>query len=180
MRTLTESPLRLIFLLALSHRTPTPCRPETLKPDSTEKLMQARMWISAAVVLLLSVTAALAAANDTSGVDVTFYKDVLPLLQENCQECHRASGTNMGGMVAPMAFTSYQETRPWARAMAKAVANRDMPPWDASPIHAGVFEDERVLSEDEIQTIVRWSRTGAVAGDQADAPPVREFPSYQE
>ncbi len=137
--------------------------------------MKARILVAAAVGLVLSIAPALAAANDASTAGVTYYKDVLPILQQNCQECHRAEGTNMGGMVAPMAFTSYQDTRPWARAIGRAVANRDMPPWDASPIHAGVFEDERVLTEDEIQTIVSWSRSGAVAGDAADAPPVREW-----
>ena len=54
--------------------------------------------------------------------EVTYTKNVLPILQENCQECHRSFGANFGGMVAPMAFTSYRETRPWAKAMAKAVA----------------------------------------------------------
>ena len=139
--------------------------------------MQARIWVAAGAALLISMTPVLAAANDASKADVTFYRDVLPIIQENCQDCHREDGTNMGGMVAPMAFTTYRETRPWARAIGKAVANRDMPPWDASPIHAGVFEDERVLTEAEIQTIVAWSRSGAAAGDAADAPPARVFPS---
>jgi len=141
--------------------------------------MKARTCMSAIAALLISMTPVLAAANDASTADVTFYKDVLPIIQANCQDCHREDGTNMGGMVAPMAFTTYQETRPWARAIGKAVANRDMPPWDASPIHAGVFEDERVLTETEIDTIVRWSRSGAVAGDIADAPAPREFASTE-
>ncbi len=141
--------------------------------------MKARICMSAIAALLISMTPVLAAANDASTADVTFYKDVLPIIQANCQDCHREDGTNMGGMVAPMAFTTYQETRPWARAIGKAVANRDMPPWDASPIHAGVFEDERVLTEAEIDTIVRWSRSGAVAGDIADAPASHEFASTE-
>jgi hypothetical protein len=111
--------------------------------------------------------------------NVTFTKDVLPILQENCQVCHRPSGTNLGGMVAPMAFTDYRETRPWAKSIAKAVASRSMPPWDAAPEHAGVFEDERVLTEEQIATIVRWSETGALRGNPADAPEPKVFPDVE-
>ena len=136
-----------------------------------------RILISGVVALLISMAPVLAAANDATVADVTFYKDVLPILQQNCQDCHREGGTNMGGMVAPMAFTTYQEARPWARAIGKAVANRDMPPWDASSIHSGVFEDERTLTEAEIETVVAWARSGAAAGNEADAPAPRDFAS---
>ena len=86
----------------------------------------------------------------------------------------------MGGMIAPMAFTDYQDTRPWARAIGRAVANREMPPWDASSVHHGVFEDERVLTEEQIATIVSWSRGGAPAGDVADAPEPRVFVAAED
>jgi hypothetical protein len=131
--------------------------------------------LAAAVAMVLTVLPA--AANEvTSPAKPTFYKDVLPILQESCQDCHRPGGKNMGGMVAPMAFMDYKDTRPWAKGIAKAVANREMPPWDASPEHAGVFIGERVLDEGEIETIVKWASTGAARGNQADAPPAREFP----
>lgn len=142
--------------------------------------MKARILTSAALALVLLVSPVLAAnANDASTTGVTFYKDVLPIVQQHCQDCHRQGGTNMGGMIAPMAFTDYQDTRPWARAIGRAVANREMPPWDASPTHHGVFEDERVLTEEEIATIVSWSRGGAPAGDEADAPEPRVFSSAE-
>lgn len=101
---------------------------------------------------------------------VTFYKDVLPILQENCQACHRAQGKNVMGMVAPMAFTSYEDTRPWAKAIAKQVDARLMPPWHASPEFDGHFKNERKLEQAEIDTLVAWAKSGAKQGNPADAP----------
>ena len=105
---------------------------------------------------------------------LTYYKDVLPIMQENCQSCHRPSGQNISGLIAPMAFMSYEETRPWARSIARKVEAREMPPWFASePV--GVFTNERGLSESEIDTIVQWVAAGAPAGSTADAPPAKLF-----
>lgn len=108
---------------------------------------------------------------------VTYFKDVVPILQESCQVCHRSNGANMGGMIAPMAFTSYEETRPWAKAIAKNVKTGYMPPWHAAPEQHGVFENERTLTEREIATLIQWSQTGAKAGDPADAPEAIEWPT---
>jgi hypothetical protein len=93
----------------------------------------------------------------------TFYKDVLPILQNNCQSCHRA------GEVAPMALMTYDETRPWAMAMKLAVTTKKMPPWYADPQY-GHFSNERKLSPQEIKTIIAWADTGAPAGDAKDKP----------
>lgn len=99
---------------------------------------------------------------------VTFYKDVLPILQKNCQECHRA------GEVAPMAFTTYEEVRPWAKAMRVAVLSRKMPPWFADPAY-GKFHNERMLRPDEMEKIVKWIDKGAPAGDKREAPPMKQW-----
>ncbi len=112
--------------------------------------------------------------------DVTFTRDVLPILQENCQLCHRPGGANLGGMVAPMAFTTYEDTRPWAKAIAKAVEARAMPPWDASPAQHGQFANERTLSQAQIDTLVAWVRGGALRGEPADAPAVRAWPAASD
>jgi hypothetical protein len=93
----------------------------------------------------------------------TFYKDVLPVLQRNCQECHRA------GEAAPMAFTSYQEVRPWAKAIKASVQSKKMPPWFADP-SVGKFHNARVLSAADVDTLVRWADNGAPAGNVKDAP----------
>lgn len=58
----------------------------------------------------------------------TFYADVVPILQQNCQVCHMENGQNLGGMVAPVAFTSYDTTKEWAPRIARAVRTRQMPP----------------------------------------------------
>lgn len=109
---------------------------------------------------------------------VTFTKDVLPILQENCQVCHRESGANLAGMVAPMSFTSYADTRPWAKAIAREASTRAMPPWHASEEFHGVFDNERTLTDREIDIIVAWAKTGAKRGNPADAPAPMKFASF--
>lgn len=107
----------------------------------------------------------------------TFYKDVLPILQESCQDCHRPTGSNFGGMVAPMALMSYGEVRPWAKSIVKQVQSREMPPWDADPMHRGTFRNERYLSDDDITIITDWVSGGAARGNPKDAPEDRVFES---
>ena len=91
------------------------------------------------VLLAVTVLAVLSVAPVYAGQDaVTYYEDVLPILQENCQSCHRPAGKNITGVVAPMSLMTFQETRPWARAIASKVEAHEMPPWYASaPV--GVF-----------------------------------------
>lgn len=98
----------------------------------------------------------------------TFYSDILPILQRNCQECHRP------GEAAPMAFLTYEQTRPWAKAIKQSVGLKKMPPWFADS-SAGKFHNERRLTAGEIDAINRWADSGAPAGDPAQAPPPREF-----
>jgi hypothetical protein len=105
--------------------------------------------------------AALSAAASTS--QVTFYKDVLPVLQKNCQSCHRP------GEAAPMSFLTYESTRPWAKAIKNAVAAKKMPPWFADPSH-GKFANDRTLSSADYNTLVSWVDNGAAAGNAKDAP----------
>src|SRR3954471_11912948 len=90
---------------------------------------------------------------------VTFNKDVLPILQKQCQGCHRP------GEVAPMSFMTYGETRPWAKSIKEAVVGRKMPPWFADPEYAGHFTNERSLSPAEITTLSAWVDAGAPEGD---------------
>lgn len=134
--------------------------------------------VSPAVLTTLVVTAtAWGSSTDTPDGRVTFYRDVLPILQSKCQDCHRAAGMTNSGMVAPMSFESYEESRPWAKSIAREVKARNMPPWYAAHEFDGVFELERRLSDEQIATLVRWAQSGAARGDAADAPPPREFPS---
>ena len=114
-----------------------------------------------------------------SAAPPTFYADVLPVLQENCRVCHVQNGLDLGGMKAPMAFTSYEETRRYATRIAAAVESGYMPPWHASEEQRGVFSNERVLAPSDAETLIAWARNGAPAGDPSDAPPAKRFASTE-
>lgn len=107
--------------------------------------------------------AAMAATNN-----VTFNKDVLPILQNNCQSCHRA------GEIAPMSLMTYTEARPWAKAIKAAVVGQKMPPWFADP-KIGHFANDRRLNETQIQTLVAWADNGSPEGDAKDKPAPKQF-----
>lgn len=113
------------------------------------------------------------------GADVpekpTFTKDVLPIFQQHCQTCHRPKPLNMSGMTAPFSLTTYEEARPWAKAIAKAVESKKMPPWFATEQFHGVFANERGLSADEIATVTKWVEQGAARGNPSDAPEPIKF-----
>ena len=113
------------------------------------------------------IEASFLAAADTPAT-VTFNKHVLPILQKQCQECHRP------GEVAPMSFLTYQQTRPWAKAIKEAVLTKKMPPWFAEPGHRNLA-NERLLSPSEIETLVAWANNGAPEGDPKDQPPPVKF-----
>jgi len=99
---------------------------------------------------------------------VTFFRDVLPILQNHCQECHRP------GQMAPMPLRTYEETRPWAKAIREQVRSRKMPPWPADPC-CGHFSNDRSLSGAETETIARWTETGAQKGNFRDAPAEKKW-----
>src|SRR5881409_920654 len=109
-----------------------------------------------------------AASILTAAQPSTFNRDVLPILQKRCQECHRP------GEVAPMPFLTYQQTRPWAKAIREAVLLRKMPPWFAEP-GFGPFVNDRSLSKQEIDTVVNWAEADAPEGDPKDRPAPREW-----
>src|SRR5580700_6762021 len=102
-------------------------------------------------LLLVMIVTLSAVAADTPGI--TFHKDVEPILQRNCQSCHRP------GQVAPMSFLTYQNVRPWAKAMKAAVALRKMPPWFADP-HYGPYLNDRSLKQSDMETIAKWADAG--------------------
>jgi len=89
-------------------------------------------------------------------------------LQARCQECHRP------GEAAPFSLLTYEQARPWAKAIKAAVVQGKMPPWFADP-HYGKFSNDRSLRKSEIDTVVAWVDAGAPRGDAKDMPPPREF-----
>ena len=107
--------------------------------------------------------------------EVTFNKDIAPILQRSCQNCHRP------GQVAPMSLLTYEEVRPWARAIKQRTAIRDrmgtMPPWYIEK-NIGIqhYKNDPSLSDDEVAKIAKWADTGAPRGNPGDMPPPRIFP----
>lgn len=120
--------------------------------------------MKAFVVLFALLAGGLAAAP------ITFSRDVWPIVEARCVNCHQA------GEIAPMAFTSYKLTRPWAAAIREAVLSGKMPPWHAAPSSTHAFRNDRSLSSTEVKTIAAWVAGGALEGDPLPAftPPLRE------
>lgn len=106
---------------------------------------------------------------------VTFAKDVAPILQQRCQECHQPNS------IAPMSLITYQEVRPWAAAIKERVAARQMPPWH---IDRGVgvqkFKNDMSLTDQQVNTIVAWVDSGALQGDLKDLPPPKPLVTDNE
>ena len=140
--------------------------------------MMRRLYLAGTVALAALLAASMGsvtwaqAPSPASAVSaaVTFHKDIEPIIQKNCQSCHRP------GQIAPMSLLSYQAARPWARAMKTKVESRQMPPWFADPQH-GSFANDRSLSQRDIDVIAKWADGGAVEGDPKDGPPPREWPA---
>src|SRR5580765_7702101 len=98
----------------------------------------------------------------------TFSKDIAPILQSHCQSCHRT------GEAAPFSLMTYEQARPWASSMKRAVKQKIMPPWYADPAF-GHFSNDRSLTEKEINAIVAWANAGAPEGDAAEVSPPSTF-----
>lgn len=121
-----------------------------------------------AVVAAATWPDGLAGQNAAPAREVTFAKDVAPILYKNCTYCHRP------GEVAPFSLMSYTDARPWARSIRNAVTKRAMPPWNADP-HYGDFRDPRRLSDGDIATLVAWADGGAKEGNPAETPALPQF-----
>lgn len=107
-------------------------------------------------------------ATAFAATEKTFHKDVEPILQKACQECHRP------GEIAPMPLLTFDQVRPWAKGIKTAVAKGTMPPWPADP-HYGKFSNDRSLTPGEIETISAWVDGGAKEGAKSDAPKPRTW-----
>ena len=128
-------------------------------------------WLAAAALVAASPFSAAAQTKDA----VTFSKDIAPILQRSCQQCHRPNS------VAPMSLLTYEEARPYARAIKARTALRDkrgaMPPWFIEK-NVGIqhFKDDFSLSESDIAKIATWADNGAPQGNPGDMPPPLTFP----
>jgi len=132
-----------------------------------------KLFTLSVVVAVLSVMstwgAAQAPAKSTKPVP-TFTKDVAPILQKSCQVCHRPDS------IAPMSLLTYQDARPWARSIRNKVVSREMPPWYIDrTVGIKKFRNDPSLSDEELDTVVRWVDGGAPMGNPSDMPPPRQF-----
>src|SRR6516162_11402207 len=112
----------------------------------------------------LLLGAAAHAAPPHASPQPTFHKDVLPILEDHCQSCHRP------GEIAPMPFVTYNDVKPWAPSIKVAVESKSMPPWFADRRY-GKFSNDPSLTPQQIATISGWADVQAPAGDLRDAPP---------
>src|SRR2546428_8617193 len=124
---------------------------------------------SIAMAILLSP------ANAVAQTQVTFTKDVAPILQNKCQVCHRP------GTFAPMSLLTFEDVRPWAKAIKEKVTTRMMPRWYIDR-NVGIrhFQDDPSLSDQQIETIVKWVDNGAPMGNPANMPPPRQFDDLEK
>jgi len=121
------------------------------------------------LVLLMSACCVVAGYVGSRGVtgnskEMTYCRDIAPIFYKNCVGCHRP------GEIAPMSLISYKEVRPWAKSIREKVTTREMPPWHLDS-HYGKWENDRRLSQKELDAIVLWIDGGAKEGDPKDLPP---------
>jgi hypothetical protein len=124
-----------------------------------------RTTLGVALLLLFGLSGSARAADRAVP---TFSKDVAPIFYSRCVECHRPT------MFAPMSLMSYEEARPWLRAIKERVTSRTMPPW-GSDQPRGVFKNDPRLTDDEMSTVVAWIDGGAPKGDDKDLPARPQF-----
>jgi len=131
--------------------------------------MRTSWLMSFAVVVVTSLMPAALRAQ------VTFTKDVAPILQSKCQMCHRP------GTFAPMSLLTFEDVRPWAKAIKEKVTTRLMPPWYIDR-NVGIrnFKDDPSLSDEQIERIVKWVDNGAPMGNPADMPLPRQFDDLEK
>ena len=128
-------------------------------------------WLRSTLTLCVTLIAVAAMsvvgqAADPTARPATFSKDVAPIFQNKCQQCHQPNS------IAPMSLITYEDVRPWARSIKQRVITRQMPPWHID-MSVGVhdFKNDMSLSDAQIDTIVRWVDAGAPEGDPKDMPP---------
>ena len=133
--------------------------------------MKRPQFISLTLVMILAACFLVLSSGSASGnreKQVTFARDVAPIVFKNCAECHRP------GEVAPMSLLTFKDLRPWAKSIREKVINREMPPWHADARY-GQWHNDRRLSQAEVDTIVAWVDGGAKEGDPKDLPAKPQF-----
>jgi hypothetical protein len=125
---------------------------------------------TAAVAAALVAPSVRMSAQESQKAPVTFAKDIAPIFQRSCANCHRP------GSIAPMSLMTYQDARPWVRSIKARVSNREMPPWGIDR-NIGIqhYKNDPSLSDEEIAKVVAWADAGGPMGNLADLPAARKF-----
>jgi len=141
-----------------------------VRSSSARRAAQAGV-VAAGAVLALGVSIR---AADTPK-PVTFSKDVAPIFQAKCQDCHQPNS------IAPMSLVTYQDARPWARSIKDRVGARQMPPWHIDKtVGIQKFKNDMSLTDEQVDTIVAWVDGGALQGDPKDLPPAKKLVTDNE
>ena len=137
----------------------------------SKQFVVAALIVTMAGLTLASATAPPPNASPQQPAPPTFAKDVEPIFQEKCQVCHQPNS------IAPMPLISYDDAKQCARTIKTRVAARVMPPWHIDKsIGIREFQNDRSLTDQQVETIVRWVDGGAPMGDPKDLPPPKTFP----
>jgi mono/diheme cytochrome c family protein len=134
--------------------------------------MRGRFVVQGVRIGMVAAAAAVftAAPSAAQQSNPTFSKDIAPIFQAKCQDCHQPDS------IAPMSLVSYKEARPWARSIKDRVMRRQMPPWHIDQsVGVQEFKNDLSLSDAQIDAIVRWVDAGAPEGDPRDLPPPKKL-----
>lgn len=123
-------------------------------------------------VLLIALSVGAVQAHDIITTKITFSKEISRLIYKRCATCHREGG-------AAFSLMTYEEARPWAKAIKEEALERRMPPWEAIK-GFGEFRDDRSLTEEELETISAWVEGGAPEGDPKYLPPRPKLTAWQD
>src|SRR5437764_13594082 len=138
--------------------------------------LKIRAWMSRGIASgALAAAALFSVSLSTPSAETaktpTFTRDIAPIFQEKCESCHRPAS------MAPMSLITYEDVRPWVKAIASRVETRQMPPWHIDKtIGIQQFKNDRSLSDEQLAAILRWVAAGAPKGDPKDMPPPRQWP----
>src|SRR4029453_5620578 len=134
------------------------------------KLSSSRLSNVLMAIATITLMGARTSEAQTPAKQGTFTKDVAPIFQQKCKACHPPEA------IPPMSLRTYEEARPWARSIRSRVELRQMPPWHIDrTVGIQHFKNDRSLTDDQIDTIVRWVDAGAPKGDPKDMPPPKQF-----
>jgi len=146
---------------------------QSVRPSSSGVAQTDDPRLAAAVMMAIRIALLQTALALTAAKQPTFYRDVLPILQQHCQNCHRP------GERAPMPLETYQQVRSWAVEIRETTQLRKMPPWFAERTPSDAcyphFSNDPSLTRQQIDTIAAWVRAGSPSGTANDAPPPVEW-----